>query len=228
MKPPVSDDVKTLFRRFGGEASTYKEVNQEQHNKHVESKWPMLMSIDPDRALVVPSVKRAVRISEVRHEVADFDGTERRMAVAVPSESSFQKKPGGRRENDTALVPPTIPSASALRAAPPAIPLAAEARQQFQPNNAPVTSPASSPDAGGTQPPTRKTRATASTRKPKTTAIEKPLSAAVPGTAPTPSSSNAKPAQPNSLLSLFGRIKQPAEAAPAPAEPKGLFKRRAS
>jgi resuscitation-promoting factor RpfA len=225
MKPPVSDDVKTLFRRFGGEASTYQEVHQEQHNKQVESKWPMLMSIDPDRALVVPSVKRAIRISEVRHEVADFDGTDRRMAVAIPSESSFQKKPGGRRGSDATLAQ-AEPSSSPVR---PAIQEPATTATPQRPRKSAATElPMElAPEVTSTKPPARKTRA-ATARKVNPSATE----AAV---APSESRSTlgagaSKIAQPKSLLSLFGRIKHPADPdpAPAPAEAKGLFKRRAS
>lgn len=222
MKPPVSDDVKTLFRRFGGEASTYQEVNQEQHNNQVASKWPMLMSIDPDRALVVPSVKRAVRISEVRHEVADFDGAERRMAVAVPSESSFQKKPGGRRDSDTAL----IPTAGSTRSIAKESVATASVVQQSRQNPAEQTYD-SGANSATAKPPTRKARTT-TTRKVKTAVPEPTIAIVGTEIRPTVGADTQKTAKSKSLLGLFGRIKHTADADPLPVESKGLFKRRAS
>lgn len=53
-----SEDVQTLFRRFGGNASTYQEVVSRDQVTQAESKWPILGLIDPAANQEAPSVHR--------------------------------------------------------------------------------------------------------------------------------------------------------------------------
>lgn len=53
-----SEDVQTLFRRFGGNASTYQEVVSRDQVTQAESKWPILGLINPTANQEAPSVRR--------------------------------------------------------------------------------------------------------------------------------------------------------------------------
>ena len=53
-----SEDVQTLFRRFGGNASTYQEVVSRDQVTQAESKWPILGLINPAANQEAPSVRR--------------------------------------------------------------------------------------------------------------------------------------------------------------------------
>jgi hypothetical protein len=53
-----SEDVKTLFRRFGGSASSYQEVVSRDQVTEAEEKWPMLGNIRPSNSQEAPSVRR--------------------------------------------------------------------------------------------------------------------------------------------------------------------------
>ena len=54
-----SEDVQTLFRRFGGNASTYQEVVSRDQVAQAESKWPILGLINPTANQEAPSVRRS-------------------------------------------------------------------------------------------------------------------------------------------------------------------------
>lgn len=53
-----SEDVQTLFRRFGGNASTYQEVVSRDQVTQAEAKWPILGMINPTASQEAPSVRR--------------------------------------------------------------------------------------------------------------------------------------------------------------------------
>lgn len=53
-----SEDVKTLFRRFGGSASTYQEIVSHDQVTLAEQKWPMLGQINPSAHQEAPSAQR--------------------------------------------------------------------------------------------------------------------------------------------------------------------------
>ena len=53
-----SEDVQTLFRRFGGNASTYQEVVSRDQVTQAEAKWPILGMINPTANQEAPSVRR--------------------------------------------------------------------------------------------------------------------------------------------------------------------------
>ena len=61
-----SEDVKTLFRRFGGEAETYQEVVREDMSVKALGKWAMLGQVDISHPQQVPGVRRAVKTGDTR------------------------------------------------------------------------------------------------------------------------------------------------------------------
>lgn len=62
----ASEDVKTLFRRFGGEADTYQEVVREGAVVKALGKWSMLGQVDITHPQLVPGVKRVVNTAITR------------------------------------------------------------------------------------------------------------------------------------------------------------------
>lgn len=62
----TSEDVKTLFRRFGGESDTYQEVVREGASVKALGKWAMLGQVDITHPQLVPGVKRAVKTALTR------------------------------------------------------------------------------------------------------------------------------------------------------------------
>lgn len=66
-----SEDVKALFRRFGGEVGTYQEVVRERNAESSRAKWPMLGNIQPLQALNAPSVNQSVRVADTRPPALD-------------------------------------------------------------------------------------------------------------------------------------------------------------
>ncbi len=84
-----SEDVKTLFRRFGGSASSYQEVVSKDQVAQAEEKWPMLGLISPSQSQEAPSVKRAVPSASVRMSPASEPvaaPAPSRAALVVPAE----------------------------------------------------------------------------------------------------------------------------------------------
>jgi resuscitation-promoting factor RpfA len=63
----ASEDVKILFRRFGGEANTYQEVVRERAAGQALGKWAMLGQVDILQPQIVESVRRGVTTSATRH-----------------------------------------------------------------------------------------------------------------------------------------------------------------
>src|SRR5215831_12406895 len=43
----TSRDVKALFDRFGGDASSYREIRMENEARDARGRWPLLGMIDP-------------------------------------------------------------------------------------------------------------------------------------------------------------------------------------
>jgi hypothetical protein len=62
----ASEDVKVLFRRFGGEANSYQEVVRERAAGVALGKWTMLGQVDLLQPQNVESVRRTVKMPAVR------------------------------------------------------------------------------------------------------------------------------------------------------------------
>jgi hypothetical protein len=58
-KQNSSEDVKTLFRRFGGDANSYHEIVSEESAEKSRMRWPVLRDIQPNVAFTAPSVDDA-------------------------------------------------------------------------------------------------------------------------------------------------------------------------
>lgn len=56
----TSEDVKTLFRRFGGQPETYQEVVREDLAEHSLGKWPMLGQVNLQKIDVIPAAKQKI------------------------------------------------------------------------------------------------------------------------------------------------------------------------
>ena len=54
-----ADDINTLFRRFGGNADTYKEIVAAEHVGSARQKWPLLGQIRPQTANEPPETVKA-------------------------------------------------------------------------------------------------------------------------------------------------------------------------
>lgn len=65
-----SDDVKNLFRRFGGSASTYQEIVSHDQVSQAEQRWPILGQMKPSAHHEAPSAQRSVRVG-VRQSQSD-------------------------------------------------------------------------------------------------------------------------------------------------------------
>ena len=63
----TSEDVKTLFRRFGGQADSYQEVVREDQATQSLGRWSMLGQVDVGRPQAIPSARRAIKTAEKRH-----------------------------------------------------------------------------------------------------------------------------------------------------------------
>lgn len=79
-----SEDVKALFRRFGGEVGTYQEVVRERNAESSRAKWPMLGNIQPMQALNAPSVNQSVRVAETRQAALDLPAAAEHPTQATP------------------------------------------------------------------------------------------------------------------------------------------------
>lgn len=84
-----SEDVKTLFRRFGGQPDTYQEVVRERQTLQSLNKWTMLGQVELNQPQAIPSARRAVKGSAVRPLLEEIypEVTEVSAMVAVPAPS---------------------------------------------------------------------------------------------------------------------------------------------
>jgi hypothetical protein len=61
-----SEDIHTLFRRFGGDADSYQEIVSTDQALAAEQKWPILGQLKTGAQAEAPPVKRAVQASGER------------------------------------------------------------------------------------------------------------------------------------------------------------------
>ncbi len=62
----TSEDVKTLFRRFGGQPETYQEVVREDLAEHSLGKWPMLGQVNLQKVEFIPAAKQIIQTVATR------------------------------------------------------------------------------------------------------------------------------------------------------------------
>ena len=121
-----SDDVKALFRRFGGNASSYREIVSDDQVGQAEEKWPMLRQIDPNSHEEAPSVQRMASLDH---------GT--RQAQLVPAQPPVMAAPIER------IAPESRGHVPAQR-------MFSRAASDPRPSPAHAQSPLSAPRAAGT------------------------------------------------------------------------------
>jgi hypothetical protein len=124
-----SEDVKTLFRRFGGEPDTYQEVVRERQTLQSLNKWTMLGQVELNHPQAIPSARRAVKGSAVRHlleetyqEVTEVPAV---IAVLAPSPIAargFSAPPSSSIEPVQPALKPAVVQTTPPRAAWVAIP----------------------------------------------------------------------------------------------------------
>ena len=123
-----ADDVSTLFRRFGGDASTYQEVVAEQQVESAMSRWPMLDQISPRLrpASPVGVVHLPVIGARTHHAVPDVVVSGGAVARPVASLPLVQEPPVGTSHavERTSVAPaaPVAPAPVVLQTAPAAVP----------------------------------------------------------------------------------------------------------
>jgi hypothetical protein len=61
-----SEDIHTLFRRFGGDADSYQEIVSTDYALSAEQKWPMLGQLKTRAQAEAPPARRAVLTSDER------------------------------------------------------------------------------------------------------------------------------------------------------------------
>jgi len=122
-----ADDVSTLFRRFGGDASTYQEVVAEQQVESAMSRWPMLDQISPRLRPASPVGVAHLPVTGVRthHAVPDVVVSGGAVARPVASQPLVQEPPVASHVVErTSVVPvaPVAPTPVVMQTAPAAAP----------------------------------------------------------------------------------------------------------
>lgn len=212
----TSEDVKTLFRRFGGQADSYQEVVREDQATQSLGRWSMLGQVDVGRPQAIPSARRAIKTAEKRHgpEVDEVqmplepvtvmvvapppDNTPTAL-VASPSRAD-RPDPLGSRSPMTPRQRASTPNTAASK------PVPAQASGQRRPVGFSTPQPTLQPDVQVK--PTPASRGVS------------PLAARLKSPAPAqPSTGTHTPATDNTLPGLFSRL----SGTPSPkAKPGGL------
>lgn len=93
-----SEDVKTLFRRFGGEPETYQEVVRDRDTLKSLGKWTMLAQVELNNPQMAPSVRRTVTGNATRTLLQTTHTEIAAASLAVSAPASV-----------TVVVPPAAP-----------------------------------------------------------------------------------------------------------------------
>ena len=197
-----SEDVKTLFRRFGGEPGTYQEVVRERQTLQSLNKWTMLGQVELNHPQTIPSARRTVKGSAVRPLLEE---TYPEIAEVLAVEHSIASPPAAISVPISA--PPTVAvhQEHKLVAATPATPRAAwVAAPRVQPSVetvAPILASESKP---------------APRISPLAARLKAPIAA--PATTDTVEAKNGQ----HSLVGLFGRLSKPQ----LPSPQAGVLRRK--
>jgi hypothetical protein len=205
-----SEDVKTLFRRFGGEPDTYQEVVRDRDTLKSLGKWTMLAQVELNNPQMVPSVRRTVKGNATRTllETTHAEIAAASLAVPAPAPVNVAASPAV----------PVVPSAPQ--------PVAAQHIQVPQPViaraawtlNPPRTMPHTlAPIAAPVLPPTVATLPPAPEAAPRLSALAARLKAPVE----VPEAEEATNRS-HSLTGLFGRLSRPQPQSPLP----GVLRRK--
>jgi hypothetical protein len=209
-----SEDVKTLFRRFGGQPETYQEVVRERQAETSLGKWAMLGQVDLEHVQAIPSAHRVIQTAATRPY---SESLAEAMLEPVPAArvATVQRPPAPTRP----AVAPIVAQAAPQRKPVPAPAPVMEARPVVSRKKPvppakpalPPSKPAAAPSATLPKPPPP-----SRTPSPLAARLKTPVSLVAPGTAEASSVSS------KTLSGLFGRL---AQSAPQPS-PAGVFKRK--
>lgn len=89
----ASEDVKILFRRFGGEADTYQEIVRDRQTIASLSKWPMLGQVELDKCLMVPDVASRVKNESMRAMTANSQSQQHSVQAVRPAYAEVSSAP---------------------------------------------------------------------------------------------------------------------------------------
>ncbi len=111
-----SEDVKTLFRRFGGQPDTYQEVVRERQTLQSLNRWTMLGQVELNQPQAIPSARRAVKGSAVRPllEETHPEVTEVSAMVAIPAPSPASTTVASAAPSSVVRVQPALKPAHAV------------------------------------------------------------------------------------------------------------------
>lgn len=206
----ASEDVKILFRRFGGEANSYQEVVRERAAGQALGKWAMLGQVDILHPQTVQSVHRSVTTAATRHVALEPSQTASRIAavhvippLSAASQPAVRTDPINVPQSVTQALSPTLLARPAA-ARPIEVTQAARSPLAGVPAKAPpAAQPFSRPAA-----PTTTTFFTPRTNAPAATsgrrsALGNSLNSRLLHTS---SSDNMAKTDRHSLASLFGRL----------------------
>jgi len=153
---PKSEDIQTLYRRFGGDASSYKEIGSTDQAAAAEQNWPMLGQLKTRTTGEAPPAHRAVLV-----------GGERREQVEVVI---YKNAPQDAPQPASQVVPPAAPQPEPQAApllhqiiAPAPAPVIARVEPKPEktvkrPRRAVAPAPVAAPPVAAPPPPARKKR----------------------------------------------------------------------
>ncbi len=91
MKKSANVDISNLFRKFGGDTGSYKEIQQDYIGEKAQKNWPIVQAVEKERA-VAPRLKMA-------HHVAPHPAPEPAVAGHVPHHRAAE--PSGGNQTST-------------------------------------------------------------------------------------------------------------------------------
>jgi hypothetical protein len=122
-----SDDINTLFRRFGGKSDSYQEIVARDQVGSAQKKWPLLGQILPAGTREAPATQRAAPgdLTERRAGSSEARGFVPAAAVAPPSaEPALMRRSAKVASEPVAHPAPLLsPARREPVAAPPAAPV---------------------------------------------------------------------------------------------------------
>lgn len=88
MKKSANVDISNLFRKFGGDTGSYKEIQQDYIGEKAQKNWPIVQAVEKERA-VAPRLKMA-------HHVAPHPAPEPAVAGHVPHHRATESSGGNQ------------------------------------------------------------------------------------------------------------------------------------
>lgn len=134
-----SDDINTLFRRFGGDAGSYQEIVAMDQTQAAEQHWPLLGQLKPLAHAEAPPARRASMVGErsAQVEVVIYKTVPQIVHVPVPAPLPDpvveQRVAETVPEPVAAVDTPVAPMPPAVVAPPPAVPVVSPVASASEP-----------------------------------------------------------------------------------------------